>query len=224
MSLFHRFREPQSGATSYLIGSAEAGLCLLIDPIPSCLPFYGGMFDELDLRLACIFQTHRQPEAARAVGELRQMTGASLASGRPQENPEANISLDDGDELKFGDLRIRSIATPGYTRGCTTYAWEDRLFTGQSLLIGRWNAKTHPETNPGLMFQSITRQLMSHADETLLYPGLTTAHRWVSCIGEERRANPMFRGMSRDEFITLYRQGASQSSPEQAFEALPTLS
>src|SRR6185437_3849744 len=41
--------------------------------------------------------------------------------------------LDDGDELAFGSLRVRAIATPGHTRDGLTYVAGDAAFIGDTL-------------------------------------------------------------------------------------------
>lgn len=210
MHLFRRFHDSASGATSYLLGSSS-GISILIDPIKTCEPLYMGVLEELGLHLSGIFETHARDEQESGTGSLCQQTGASLGRGRAQG--DADILLDDGDVLRFGELSLTAIATPGYSPGCTSYLWQDRLFTGRCLLIGGWSPTLGAESNPGQLYTSITQQLMGFPDEYLVFPGLTSASRWVSCIGEERKSNPIFRGMSRDEFITLSSQKADNRLP-----------
>ena len=51
------------------------------------------------------------------------------------------------------------------------------------------------------LYRSVHEQLLSLPDDCLLYPGHDQQGRQVSCIGDERRNNPLFVGVSRDEFI-----------------------
>lgn len=227
MHHFRRFHDLPSGATSYLVCSST-GVGIFIDPLPGDIALYSSVLEELDCRLACVFETQPSPGPEGGTPALCQLTGASWACGRGCAIAEADVHLDDGDSLSFGDLLITSIATPGHVPGGMSYLWQDRLFTGQTLLIGGWGATNLPRSNAGVLYNSITQQLMGFPDEYLVYPGLTEPKRWVSCIGEERRSNPMFGGMSRDEFITLCARtqgtasSAKQTSPPD-FQALPAL-
>lgn len=227
MHQFRRFHHLASGATSYLICS-PSGTGVFIDPLPSDIALYASVLEELECRLACIFETLPHPGADGGARALSKLTGASRACGGVG-TIDTDIPLGNGDSLSFGDLLITSIATPGQAPGGMSYLWQDRLFTGQTLLIGGWGATDHPDADAGILYNSITQQLMGFPDEYLIYPGQTQPRRWVSCIGEERRTNPMLGGMSRDEFITLCTRTspAAFASPIAStghnFQALPTL-
>jgi glyoxylase-like metal-dependent hydrolase (beta-lactamase superfamily II) len=89
------------------------------------------------------------------------------------------------------------------------YHWRDRVFTGDTLpIVARGTATTDNE-DPGSLFDSLTRKLLTLPDETLVYPGHDFAGRRVSCIGEERDANPVLTGASRDEFIARFRPASA---------------
>jgi glyoxylase-like metal-dependent hydrolase (beta-lactamase superfamily II) len=47
-----------------------------------------------------------------------------------------DAELDDGAELRVGDLTVRAIATPGHARGHLSYLVEGRLFAGDALFYG----------------------------------------------------------------------------------------
>jgi glyoxylase-like metal-dependent hydrolase (beta-lactamase superfamily II) len=79
--------------------------------------------------------------------------------------------------------------------------WRDRVFTGDTLLIGDCGSSTGDGGDAGVLYDSITRKLLTLADETLVYPAHDHAGRRVSCIGEQRAANSKLAGTTRDEFI-----------------------
>lgn len=53
------------------------------------------------------------------------------------------------------------------------------------------------------LFDSVVRRLFAYPDETLVYPGHCLSGRRVSSIGEERKSNPHFHGVSRDSFASV---------------------
>ncbi|MBS1191236.1 MAG: Zn-dependent hydrolase, glyoxylase [Rhodocyclaceae bacterium] len=203
MPLLRRFWDSPSGTCSYLVGSDATRQAVFIDPVREQVPLYLGVLEELGLRLAGIIETHVHADHLTAADTLRRLTGATVVCGRQSGVEGADCLLADGDSLNFGDLAFQALSTPGHTPACLTYRWGDRLFTGDSLLISGCGRTDGPGGNAGMLFDSVTRRLLTQPDEYLVYPGHGSQQRWVSCIGEERRTNPMLLGVSRDEFIAL---------------------
>ena len=97
----------------------------------------------------------------------------------------ANGYLEDGNELSFGSLNIKVIATPGHTKGGLWFLIEDKLFTGDTLFqgsIGRTDfiGGSFPE-----IINSIKTKLLPLGDEIEVYPG----HGPKSSIGYEKGYN-----------------------------------
>jgi glyoxylase-like metal-dependent hydrolase (beta-lactamase superfamily II) len=203
MTIVRRFWDSSSSTCSYLIGSDKTRRAVFIDPVLEQIPLYLGVLEELAYTLSCVLETHIHADHVSAAASLRQLTGAKIACSRQSGVETADMLLDNGQNLQFGDLAFQALATPGHSPGCMTYRWNDRLFTGDALLIGGCGRTDEPGANPGQLFDSISRRLLTLPDELLVYPGHGTQRRWVSCIGEERRNNPMLQGISRDEFIAL---------------------
>lgn len=201
MTSLRRFRDTLTGACTYLISSAASRTAVFIDPVQAQLPLYLGVIQELGLNLAAVLETHLHADHISGAAALRQRTGATVVVGSESGIVRADRFLVDGELLVVADFAFQALATPGHTPGCITYRYGDRLFTGDALLIGGCGRIDEPGGNPGQLFDSVTRHLLSLADELLVLPGHGSQQRWVSCIGEERRNNPLFAGVSRDEFI-----------------------
>lgn len=98
---------------------------------------------------------------------------------------KANGYLEDGNDLSFGSLNIKVIATPGHTKGGLCFLIEDKLFTGDTLFqgsIGRTDfiGGSFPE-----IINSIKTKLLPLGDEIEVYPG----HGPKSSIGYEKGYN-----------------------------------
>jgi len=104
------------------------------------------------LRVEWILETHAHADHLSAAGHLHDASGAPVAIGRGIADVQAHFKtvfglgddfipdgrqfdrlLDDGDELAFGSLRVRAIATPGHTRDGLTYVAGDAAFIGDTL-------------------------------------------------------------------------------------------
>lgn len=172
----------------------------MIDPVLDDLALYLGVLDEIGWRLEMVLETHLHVDHLTAAAALRDAAGALVACGDPQITGADRLLLP-GEHLALGSLDIEVIGTPGHTTHCLTYCCADRLFTGDCLLIGDCGNLSSTGADAGRLYDSITRKLLCFADETLLYPGHDQQGRQVSCVGEERRNNPLLSGVSRDEFI-----------------------
>lgn len=203
MPHFRQLRDEATGAFSYLIGCERSGATLIIDPIVSQTPLYLGILGELNLRLEWVLETHLHSDHITAADSLRAWASARIVVGARSGIRTANRLLADGDTINCGDISLTALDTPGHTPGCLSFQWGDRLFTGDSLLIGGCGRTDEPGSDGAQLFDSVTRRLFALPDETLVYPGHCLAGRRISSIGEERERNPLFHGTSRDSFATL---------------------
>ncbi len=214
---FRQFRDPATETFSYLVGCGDAARAVLIDPVAGQVPLYLGVLKELGLALDWVLETHWHSDHVSGADALRDGTGARIAASRQSGIEAADKLLADGDTLVLGMQSIVVIATPGHTPGCLTYCWDDRLFTGDSLLIGGCGDLEAPRANGVALYDSVTRRLFCMSDETLVYPGHCRNGRRVSCIGEERDGNPFFHGISRDRFVAVLSRTRANDHLEQQF-------
>lgn len=195
-----QFLDRSSSTLSYLLACPESRRAVMIDPVLDDLALYLGVLNEMDWQLDYVLETHLHVDHVTASGALRQASGALIACGDSRIEA-ADRRLLGGECLEIGGLLISIISTPGHTPYCLTYQCADRLFSGDCLLIGDCGNLCSDGADAGRLYDSISRKLLCFSDETLLYPGHDQQGRQVSCIGEERRNNPLFNGASRDEFI-----------------------
>lgn len=97
----------------------------------------------------------------------------------------ANGYLEDGNDLSFGSLNIKVIATPGHTKGGLCFLIEDKLFTGDTLFQGSIGRTDFIGGNFPEIINSIKTKLLPLGDEIEVYPG----HGPKSSIGYEKGYN-----------------------------------
>jgi rhodanese-related sulfurtransferase len=114
-----------------------------------------------------------------------------------------DIEINDGDVFMLGDEKIKAIPTPGHTPGCTSFLWRDRLFSGDSLLIGGCGRTDFQGGDAGALYDSITQRLFTLPGDTLVYPGHDYQQRWISNIIQERTTNPRLANKTREQFIDI---------------------
>lgn len=204
--MFKQLFDTESSTFTYLIVDELSKEAALIDPVDSQLHVYIDLLKQLGVKLKFALETHVHADHVTASGKLRQMLGIQTAVSQQCGATSADLQLNDGDELMLGQQIIKVIATPGHTAGSVSYLWQDRVFTGDALLINGCGRTDFQGGDAGTLYESITKRLFTLADETLVYPGHDYQGRRVSCIGQEKTINARLAGKSREAFIDIMQQ------------------
>lgn len=199
MIVFKQLFDEQTSTYTYLIGDRQSGEALLIDPVHEQYDRDMAVLKEAGLTLKYVLETHVHADHITGGGRLRHKTGATFVAGAGTGLDCADRLLADGETLSMGNVNVQAIATPGHTDGCTSYLWQDRLFTGDTILIDACGRTDFQHGSSERLYDSI-QKLLALPDETLVYPAHDYNGRRVSCIGQEKAINPFIAGLSRQEF------------------------
>jgi glyoxylase-like metal-dependent hydrolase (beta-lactamase superfamily II) len=118
-------------------------------------------------------------EAVRAAG-----IDVGIAAEDAEMLPSYDFVIPDDELYAVGDLRLRSIHTPGHTRGSTSFLLEGKpvLFTGDTLFPGGPGNTSTPGASFDQIIASIDRRLFSLPADLLVLPG----HGLDTTLGDER--------------------------------------
>lgn len=200
--LFRQLFDATSSTYTYLIADLASRKALLIDPVAEQAERDLTLVRQLGLTLSHVLDTHVHADHVTASGLLRQRTGAAVVGGAAGASC-ADVHVKHGDVVRVGAVELRVLATPGHTDDSVSYLMDDRVFTGDALLI-RGNGRTDFQNgSASVLYDSITRVLFALPDETLVYPAHDYKGLTVTTIGEEKRHNPRVAGKSREEFIHI---------------------
>jgi len=98
------------------------------------------------------------------------------------------LRVKDGEELAFGDVRIRMLHTPGHTDGSSSYLFKSTVFTGDTLFAGSVGGAYGDATTYDDILNSVRSKIFTLPDDTVVMPG----HGPPSKIGWEKAHNPFF--------------------------------
>ena len=98
----------------------------------------------------------------------------------------ADISVEDGEELKVGEMTLKFIHTPGHTKGGMCILIGDHLFSGDTLFAQSIGRTDFPGGSYPELKASIQEKLFVLPDHTRVYPG----HMGETSIGFEKENNP----------------------------------
>lgn len=201
--MFKQFFDEASSTLTYLIADEVSKEAVLIDPVTENIEDYLDVIHAHGLTLVYSLETHVHADHITGGGKLRSLTQAKTAVSSACGAETADIQLQDNDEIRFGNQVIHVIATPGHTAGSVSFLWQDRLFTGDSLMINGCGRTDFQSGDAGKLYDAITNRLFTLPDETLVYPGHDYHGRRVSSIGQEKRINPRLANQSKEGFIDL---------------------
>ena len=219
--IFKQLFDQETWTYTYLIADPVTKEAVLIDPVNTHIEVYVDMLAAHGLQLKYTLETHVHADHITASGLLRQRLGSQTGVSQLCGATTADIQIQDGDVFEFAaGEQIKVIATPGHTSGSISYCWRDRLFTGDSLLIGGCGRTDFQGGDAGGQYDSITQRLFTLPDETLVYPGHDYQQRWVSSIMQERTTNPRLAGKSREQFIDIM-NNLNLPKPRLIDEAVP---
>ncbi|HXG52280.1 MAG TPA: MBL fold metallo-hydrolase [candidate division Zixibacteria bacterium] len=190
-----------AGCLSYLLGCKAERACVLIDPELSKAEDYVGLARFFDASILYAIDTHTHADHNSACKVLRERHGIPVVMHRLAEAPYVDLRVDDGDEIRFGRQALTVLYTPGHTPDAVCLLFRDRIFTGDTLLIGGCGRTDLPGGDAEQQFDSL-RRLEALADDVRVYPGHDYREA-VSTLGEEKRQNPRLRVASRDEFVRV---------------------
>jgi len=193
---------------------------VLIDPVAEQVERDVRLLREHGLALKYTLETHVHADHVTAAHALKEATGAQTAVCRDCNAQGYDRLLTDGDVILFGHEEILTIATPGHTPGSVSYLWRDRVFTGDTLLIGGCGRTDFQNGSAEALWTSITEKLFALDEQILVYPGHDYKGRRVSSIGEEKRFNARVAGKTREEFLSIM-NNLNLPMPARIHEAVP---
>jgi len=209
------------GCQSYIVGCAATCAAVLIDPELTQIDHYRGLLSQHGLTVKYVVDSHTHADHFSASRELGKALGAPVVMHRLAPAPYADFRLDDGEMLIVGDLRLKAIHTPGHTRDSMSLVMDDRVFTGDALLIGGTGRTDLPSGDPHQLFESLFDKLLKLPPETLVYPAHDYKGRGHSTIGAEIAGNPRLQKSERTAFVEMM-QHLDLAAPTHLTEALRT--
>lgn len=95
---------------------------------------------------------------------------SSLFSDVIKANP-ADIIVNDNDFFNAGEMKIKTIYTPGHTNGSVCYLIENELFSGDTLFLRSVGRCDFPTGDEIVLRNSILNKIYTLDDEIIVHPG-----------------------------------------------------
>ncbi|MEE8172328.1 MAG: MBL fold metallo-hydrolase [Alphaproteobacteria bacterium] len=201
--IFRQLFHQDTGTYTYLLASRKGSEALLIDPVLDRAERYMQLLEELDLKLVKVIDSHVHADHITAMGELRDRTKCVTVMGREAPVDVVSMRVEDGDMVTIEGIQMEALYTPGHTIDSYCFKMDDRVFTGDTLLIRGSGRCDFQSGDSRTAYESIFNKLLTLPDEMLVYPGHDYKGDTVSTIGEEKAFNPRLQVSSADEYAQI---------------------
>lgn len=210
-----------AGCRSYLIGCADSCAAAVIDPELSQVDRYLALAARHGLRIHHAIDTHTHADHFSATRELACRLHVPVVMHQASPAPFVDLRLGDGESIVLGQLRINVMHTPGHTRDSMCLRVENRLFTGDTLLMGGTGRTDLPTGDPEALHDSLFNRILKLDPALEVYPAHEYKGRSHSTVAQELEQNPRLQKRDRAEFVDMMRS-LNLSMPTHLTEALRT--
>jgi glyoxylase-like metal-dependent hydrolase (beta-lactamase superfamily II)/rhodanese-related sulfurtransferase len=209
------------GCRSYLVGCDATCAAALIDPELSQLERYLALAARDGLRIRYLIDTHTHADHFTATQQLARQLRVPVVMHSASPAPFVDLRLQGGEMLVIGQLRLQALHTPGHTRDSMCLCVEDRVFTGDTLLIGATGRTDLPSGDASALYDSLFDGVLKLDPQLKIFPAHEYKGREHSTIGQELAANPRLQQRDRGAFMEMM-QNLNLSMPTHVTEALRT--
>jgi hydroxyacylglutathione hydrolase len=194
----------------YVLGDESSREAIAIDTATPCVDWLTATLAERGWTLKLIVSTHRHWDHIGDNAQVMDQTGARLAAhaldrhGIERPDPASApfaippsvpaVELAEGSEIRFGEIRLEVLHTPGHTEGsvCLLAAAERLLLTGDTLFAGGWGRTDLAGGSDDQMIDSLARLSGLPSDLKVLPghgPGSTIEREraWLELVARDRR-------------------------------------
>ena len=201
--IFEQLFDQKSSTYTYIIASGEGREALIIDPVIEHSDEYSAILNNLDLKLVKVIDTHIHADHISALNELNKRTNCIRVMGEKSKSEVIDLSIKDGEKIKVEEVELQAIYTPGHTDCSYSFLMNDRVFTGDTLLINGSGRTDFQNGNAYDAYDSIFNKLLKLPEKTLVFPAHDYNGKKFSTIENEKNNNPRLQVSSKEEYADI---------------------
>ena len=201
--IFEQLFDTKSSTYTYIVSSGKGREALIIDPVIENTDEYISVLKNLDLKLVKVIDTHIHADHISGLNELSKRTKCSKIMGEHSSSEVVDIRVKDNEKIKIENIELISIYTPGHTDCSYSFLMNDRVFTGDTLLINGTGRTDFQSGSSYDAYDSLFKKLLKLPEKTLVYPAHDYNGKKYSTIENEKNNNPKLQVSSPEEYAEI---------------------
>ena len=201
--IFEQLFDTKSSTYTYIIASGKGREALIVDPVIENTNKYLKVLKELDLKLVKVIDTHIHADHISGLNELSKRTNCTKIMGKHSVSEVVDIRVKDNEKIKIENIELISIYTPGHTDCSYSFLMNDRVFTGDALLINSTGRTDFQSGSSYDAYDSLFKKLLKLPEKTLVYPAHDYNGKKYSTIENEKNNNPKLQVSSPEEYAEI---------------------
>ena len=201
--LFEQLFDTKSSTYTYILSSGKGREALIIDPVLEHTDQYINLLNRLELKLVKVIDTHIHADHITGLNELSERTNCTKIMGENSKSEVVDLRVKEDENVKIDNINLKVMYTPGHTDCSYSYLMNDRVFTGDTLLINGTGRTDFQNGNARQQYDSIFNKLLKLPENTMVYPAHDYNGKKHSTIGSERKNNPRLQVNSVDQYVEI---------------------
>ena len=201
--IFEQLFDTKSSTYTYIISSGKGREALIIDPVIEHTDEYIKVLKNLELKLVKVIDTHIHADHITGLNELNKRTNCARIMGEKSKSEEIDLRIKDSEKINVEKIELKAIYTPGHTDCSYSYLMNDRVFTGDTLLINGTGRTDFQNGSSEDAYDSLFNKLLKLPKETLVYPAHDYNGKKYSTIENEKKNNPRLQVSSKEQYAEI---------------------
>ena len=201
--IFEQLFDTKSSTYTYIISSGKGREALIIDPVIEHTDKYINFLEKLDLKLVKVIDTHIHADHITGLNELNKRTNCTRIMGEKSKSEVIDLKIKDDEKINVESIELKAIYTPGHTDCSYSYLMNDRVFTGDTLLINGTGRTDFQNGSSYDAYDSLFNKLLKLPEKTLVYPAHDYNGKKYSTIENEKNNNPRLQVSSKEQYAEI---------------------
>ena len=163
--IFEQLFDTKSSTYTYILSSGKGREALIIDPVLEHTDQYINLLNKLELKLVKVIDTHIHADHITGLNELSKRTSCTKIMGDNSKSEVVDLRVKEDENVKIDNINLKVMYTPGHTDCSYSYLMNDRVFTGDTLLINGTGRTDFQNGNARQQYDSIFNLSLIHISE-----------------------------------------------------------
>ena len=202
--IFKQLFDNKSSTYTYVLASDKGREALIIDPVIEHTNEYIKLLKDLDLKLVKVIDTHIHADHVTGLNELSQKTDCTKIMGEKSKSEVVDLHVKEDDKIKIENIELKVLYTPGHSVCSYSFLMNDRVFTGDTLLINGTGRTDFQNGSAKDQYNSLFNKLLKLPENTIVLPAHDYNGKKSSTIGNEIKNNPRLQVSSEDQLSLIH--------------------